>query len=172
MRHTSSRRRWSRHHISPSTHRGHLSTLNFGVELRGTGLVPPKGKGDWGTLLQRPLPAFLRQHLFRPRARASPKAASRPILGDSCPADEDGKVIAPPLVGLVREQWHPKVFMVEDMKIRPHKMPVVLHDSDAADPLTASGVSKTARSRLAGRQRWPPRRPFTMGTFALGPRCY
>ena len=71
MRHTSSRRRWSRHHISPSTHRGHLSTLNFGVELRGTGLVPPKGKGlGYPPTEAAPLLASI----YRARARASAKA--------------------------------------------------------------------------------------------------
>jgi hypothetical protein len=36
--------------------------------------------------------------------------------------------------------------MVEDIKTRPREMPMVLHDSDAADPLTAPKYTRKARS--------------------------
>ena len=57
--------------------------------------------------------------------------------------------------------------MVEDMKIRPHKMPVVLHDCEAADPLTASEyLGQRARASLRGRNGLAGT-SSTMGTLAL-----
>ena len=42
--------------------------------------------------------------------------------------------------------------MVEDIKTRPREMPVVLHGSDAADPLTAPQVYQESALGLATRQ--------------------
>ena len=62
--------------------------------------------------------------------------------------------------------------MVEDIKTRPREMPMVLHDSDAADPLTAPKYTRKARSGLLRGRKWPSGAGSTMGTVALCLRCY